>query len=302
MSERQVVLSVIMPAYNRAKVLRKAIKSFLDQSLQRSAYELIIVNDGSPDETKAVVSEFVLRCSNIVYCEQENKGPAAARNLGLRHARGRFVLFTGDDIIATHGLLRAHLECLQAYPGCAVLGFTNWSPGIEVTPFMRFLMERGHQFNYNGLRDGQTCPWGLFYTSNVSLERRWLEHDVFDERMPYPVWEDSELGYRLYKKGLRIVFARKAAAYHEHFITEEEFNRKTMQSGIVRIHFYRKYPELITLLYRVSVTPLALLMVKTLFMVRGVFRLVRVMHIYWTIGLYYSVIIGIHRGKRLYGD
>ncbi|MBC8065705.1 MAG: glycosyltransferase [Chlorobia bacterium] len=84
-------LSVIIPCYKTASTMRLAIDSALDQD---GPVEVIVVNDGSPDDTSEIAAEYGQR---IVYLEQPNRGVAAARNLGLKHARGWFVQFLDAD-------------------------------------------------------------------------------------------------------------------------------------------------------------------------------------------------------------
>jgi glycosyltransferase involved in cell wall biosynthesis len=297
-SDHSFILSVIIPTFNRSETLKKTLASLVDQTLLPDQYELIIVNDGSVDDTKDIVSDFRKPGMNIIYLEQGNRGPAVARNVAIKQARGSFILFTGDDIIASRGLLRAHLDSLMKNKDCAVLGFTQWDPQLAVSEFMEYIMKQGHQFDYNRLRDGQECPWGMFYTSNISLARSWLEDELFDEAMPYPIWEDSELGYRLTKRGLRIVFNKQAAAFHHHYITEEGFYNKTRQSGIIRKHFYLKHPELASRLYLFARTKAAFAIMSFLRQIGLVLRFFGLRWAYWELNICYYIILGIHDEMR----
>jgi len=88
------VVSVIIPTYNRSRMVREAIGSVLDQSFED--FELIVVDDGSSDQTETVVRGFGQR---VIYERQENRGVSAARNLGLERARGAFIaLLDSDDL------------------------------------------------------------------------------------------------------------------------------------------------------------------------------------------------------------
>ena len=86
------MVSVIIPSFNRAPLLKKAIASVLCQTYKD--LELIVVDDGSEDVTPEVVSGFG---SDIVYVRQDNKGPACARNTGIKKARGEFIAFLDSD-------------------------------------------------------------------------------------------------------------------------------------------------------------------------------------------------------------
>ncbi|NQT75930.1 MAG: glycosyltransferase [Candidatus Omnitrophica bacterium] len=86
------MVSIIIPTFNRAQFLKKAIGSVLSQAY--SAIELIVVDDGSQDDTPAVVSRYAGR---LKYLRQENKGVSAARNLGIKNSSGGFIAFLDSD-------------------------------------------------------------------------------------------------------------------------------------------------------------------------------------------------------------
>lgn len=88
-------ITVLMPAYNAGKYIREAITSVLEQSF--ADFELLIVNDGSTDDTADIIDSF--NDERIVVLSQENKGVAAALNNGLRHARAPYIArFDADDV------------------------------------------------------------------------------------------------------------------------------------------------------------------------------------------------------------
>ena len=151
-----VRISVIIPTYNRCQILTECIQALLHQSVPRDEYEILVVNDGSEDRTRQLMSKVLSENENTFYFEQSNKGPAMAKNLGVRHARGRQVLFIGDDIIASEDLLNSHLKLLESQENIAVLGLTLWHESIKVTRFMNFINNTGHQFNY-GKFDKNCC-------------------------------------------------------------------------------------------------------------------------------------------------
>ncbi|MBW2251581.1 MAG: glycosyltransferase family 2 protein [Deltaproteobacteria bacterium] len=88
-----IKISVIVPTFNRADLLPKTVNSVLQQSF--SNFELIIVNDGSPDHTDDVIAEY--KDSRINYIKQKNKGLAGARNTGIENARGSYITWLDDD-------------------------------------------------------------------------------------------------------------------------------------------------------------------------------------------------------------
>lgn len=107
------LVSVIIPCYNYAAFLPQAVDSVLRQRGPEVEVEIIVVDDGSTDDTPAVAERLG---SNIRYIRQENSGPSGARNAGLRVASGDFAAFLDADDLFTAGLLRSHLRIFEAQP------------------------------------------------------------------------------------------------------------------------------------------------------------------------------------------
>ncbi|MDI6642063.1 MAG: glycosyltransferase family A protein, partial [Elusimicrobiota bacterium] len=102
--------TIIIPTYNRKNVLRKCLNALSNQ-VCKSDFEVIIIDDGSTDGTEDFVKQLISITPYYVrYFRQKNKGPAAARNVGIKNATGEIILFMGDDIIADSNLLYEHLS------------------------------------------------------------------------------------------------------------------------------------------------------------------------------------------------
>jgi glycosyltransferase involved in cell wall biosynthesis len=104
------VVSVIIPCYNQAHFLPEAIESALSQ--RNHAIEVVVVDDGSPDN----IAEVVGRYPRIVFVRQENRGLAEARNSGFRASKGEFVLFLDADDRLTPNAVESHLLCFAEHP------------------------------------------------------------------------------------------------------------------------------------------------------------------------------------------
>ncbi len=102
-------ISVIIAAYNAEKYIRSALDSILTQTLASTDYEVIVVNDGSSDSTESILEEYQAQHQNLYYYTQKNKGPATARNLGLKHAKGDYLyFFDADDIVDQDALTKLY--------------------------------------------------------------------------------------------------------------------------------------------------------------------------------------------------
>lgn len=109
--ETAPLVSVIIPTYNSSGFIAQAVQSVLEQTHRR--YEVIVVDDGSTDETKDVLSKFG-NC--IKYLYQENRGPAAARNMGIKVASGEYICFLDADDVWTRGKLELQIAFMEHHP------------------------------------------------------------------------------------------------------------------------------------------------------------------------------------------
>lgn len=122
-SSQQLLVSVVIPVYNNSRFIADAVKSALNQTL--SWFEIIVVNDGSPDtpELEAALQPYLPR---VRYFRQENRGPSAARNLGVRESIGRYVAFLDSDDLWLPDHLAEQVRSLQSDSGLGLI-YTNYS-------------------------------------------------------------------------------------------------------------------------------------------------------------------------------
>jgi glycosyltransferase involved in cell wall biosynthesis len=118
------VVSVIIPTYNSATLVTKAVQSVLAQSVQPT--EIIVVDDGSTDDTRQRLSTYGVR-----YLHQQNQGVAAARNLGLRQATGELIAFLDADDVWHPRKLELQIAAIAANPDLVLLGTAVFDWPIE---------------------------------------------------------------------------------------------------------------------------------------------------------------------------
>jgi len=116
-------VSIIMPAYNSSRWISDSIQSVLDQYYEQ--WELLIVDDGSTDNTKNIVKDF-LNDKRIKYYYQENSGPAVARNYGISKASGKYLAFLDSDDLWKPNKLEIQFNHLNKNPDCCLI-HTNYS-------------------------------------------------------------------------------------------------------------------------------------------------------------------------------
>ncbi|MBN2096110.1 glycosyltransferase family 2 protein [Candidatus Peregrinibacteria bacterium] len=243
-------LSVIIPTHNRADTLKTCLEKLMAQ--KGVNFEVIVVDDGSTDHTRAAMSDVrcpMSDCTDIRYIKQSASHQGVARNKGVQAATGDVVVFIGDDIFVGPDFLQKHYDRHAEYPdeNVAVLGYTTWDPGLNVNGYMKFLESSGWQFGYQFLNPGmigKAEPYKFFYTSNISLKKSFLEKEKFNEDFKCYGWEDIELGYRLWKRhGMEIYYEPEAKAYHHHEIQPSDLPKKMRAVGRSAVHFQRLQPE-----------------------------------------------------------
>ena len=234
--------SLVIPTYNRIDMLLRVLDA-LQKQTGAPDFETIVVNDGSKDNT----DEALRGRTDITYRKQANAGPGRARNHGVSLARGKFVIFIGDDTVPEPSFLAEHARVHRESNDdrlVACLGYTGWPHEERVTAFMDYINDYGLQFGYRLIKDGDVVPFNFFYTSNISIDRELLVANPFDTTFPSAAWEDIELAYRLDTLGLKIRYNARAVTRHHHPMTVDSFARRQYTVGKSGAIFYRKHPEL----------------------------------------------------------
>jgi GT2 family glycosyltransferase len=234
--------SVVIPTYRRLPMLLRVLDA-LQKQVGAPEFETIVIDDGSQDDTERVIGAR----NDVTFRSQVNSGPGRARNQGVSMARGRYVVFIGDDTVPDARFLAEHARVHEESkddPLVACLGYTGWPDEDRVTAFMDYINDFGLQFGYKLIRHGDVVPFNFFYTSNISIERQLLLDHPFDTTFPSAAWEDIELAYRLDHKGLKIHYNEKAVTRHHHPMTVDSFARRQYTVGKSGAIFYRMHPEL----------------------------------------------------------
>lgn len=238
--QRMPELSVIIPTYNRKQILLRTLAAYQAQSAHSEILEVLVLDDGSKDGTLEAVADFSRHSEiPIRHSLLAHRGPAAARNHGIHEARGSLVLFGDDDIVPSPDLVAEHLAWHKRLPQLTVgvLGLVEWAPEVNPTPFMQWLGKDGPLFNFRHLKPGQDAGFRCFYSCNISLKTQFLrENGTFDEDFKTAAFEDTELGFRLEKRGLRLLYNPKAVGYHHRRMSFADVCRRARavaESGLV---------------------------------------------------------------------
>ena len=205
--------SVVIPTYNRAASLRRTLEGLALHEPVEGGFEVVVVSDGSTDDTDRVLDQTAYRFE-LVALNQENAGPAAARNRGVAAASGRVVVFIDDDTVPDRHLLNAHLRHHGGEEDAVVvMGPMLTPPDHVMTPWVAWEQAK-LEAHYAALGSGRLVATARqFYTGNASVNRRrLLDSGGFD--VSFRRAEDVELAYRLADRGASFVFDPEAIVLH----------------------------------------------------------------------------------------
>lgn len=199
-------LSIIVPVYNVEKYLSKCLDSLINQDIPVDEYEIIIVNDESPDNSLLIAEEYSKKYKNISIISQKNKGLGGARNTGIRAARGKYLLFVDSDDYIEKNCLQLLLHNIEK-DSLQVLRFNYESVNENgnIIPKKKNALYgvvwddeiiSGEEFLANKL--GWVCTvWAfLFDTSMIK------QHELYFDESIY--LEDVEWIYRVFEKAERV--------------------------------------------------------------------------------------------------
>jgi len=259
------LFSIVIPTYNRANLLNFTLLSLVNQTINKSLFEVIIVDDGSTDNTKEIVSNFKEEM-RINYYYQEDIGyrVASARNLGVTKSNGEFILFIDSGIILDPDCVKQHLVSHRnSDKELVVVGYVF---GIEEEYDHNETLLKKIDFHnpkdtinkfinaneYTDIREVvyESCnddimqlqaPWAVFWTGNLSLRKTAIEEvsgfDIgFDQ-----CWgvEDIDLGYRISQNNITMILNRQAASIHcPHY---SNTNEKLKQEYVNKLYFHEKH-------------------------------------------------------------
>lgn len=239
-------VSIVIPTYNRANRLHQLLDSWRHvNATTQCDFELVFSDDGSSDNTLAVLNS-VTDLPIVIVCN-EHSGAGHARNSAVLRAKGRRIVFVGDDIYPQSQFVDVHHRLAQKFGAdVAILGSVDWHPDVPVNHLMRHITEIGNeQFSYNRLVDNDFTDFRHFYTCNVSVDREFLlqESPIFDLRFKKYGYEDVELGFRLAKRGMRIYYASSAFGLHYHPYDVRGFCRRQQSAGEMAVVFQSIQPD-----------------------------------------------------------
>ena len=232
-------LSVIVPCYNRLDELIELFPSLEEQTLARDKFEIIVVDDGSNDGTEEFVVNYISDSHiSFSFYKQENKGPGAARNLGLENASGDFFIFVDSDVIVpSHWLAevfdKVNEEHLDAYGG-PDKAHESFSPLLKAIDYaMTSFITTG------GLRGKKGKKLAKFFPRSFNMG---LSKSVYDRIGGFGGLrhgQDIEYSNRIIKSGANVGFIENAYVFHKRRTSLKKFFKPAFNWGVARINLYK---------------------------------------------------------------
>lgn len=235
-----LLCSVIIPVYNGQATVLRSLDGLSQQTIPLTRFEVIVVDDGSTDGTRAVVEEWIVGhgLAHWQVVSQTNGGPAAARNHGARLAAAPLLLFTDADCTPQPHWVEALLAAFDAADVMGAKG-TYLTDQTDLTP--RFVQAE-YEDRYDRMRGSERIDFVDTYSAAYRRDI-FLENGGFATVFTTASVEDQEFSFRLAAKGYRLVFVPEAQVKHIHDENLAEYFRRKYFIGFWKSLLTRWHPE-----------------------------------------------------------
>ena len=242
-------ISVVIATFDRADLLDRCLDSVERQDLPPGDVEVVVVDDGSSDDTPQVLDRWSGRL-RLVRHHIEHAGRSAAKNAGMVLATAPVILLLDDDDELAPDACGRHLAAHARHGavGDVILGHTQWAPDLQQTPFMTHITDVGQQlFSYPSVPRDRALDWRHFWEGRLSLKSALVDLAIergvglHDERLAYTI--DIEWAYRLNGVGeLSVHYAPDALHRMARPVTLDEFCRRARAKGAAQWTISQMHP------------------------------------------------------------
>ncbi len=235
----RIKVSVIVPCYNAEKTILKTLKALEKQNFAEP-FEVIIVDDGSKDNTVKVVKEFAKKSKlRIRVFANPHHGPAWQRNFGARKARGEIVVFTDSDCVPGKSWIKEMVKPIEQGKAVGVQGtYKTLNKRSLIARFEGYEIEKRHEKMKKQKFIDFIGTFSAAYKKDI-----FLKFGGFDTSFKTASGEDPELSYRIAKAGYKLVFNPKAFVYHPHPDSLRKYLKQKFFRAYWRVLMYKKHPE-----------------------------------------------------------
>jgi glycosyltransferase involved in cell wall biosynthesis len=230
--------SLVVPVYNRPDEIQELLESLCLQTY--SNFEVIVVDDGSKNPCKEIVLGFEKQLS-LQYHYKANSGPGPSRNFGADKSKGAFLIFLDSDCVIPEGYLTAVHEGLQQQPVDAFGGPDRAADSF--TPIQKAInYAMTGLFTTGGIR-GNKKSLDKFHPRSFNMG---MSREVYEATNGFSTMrfgEDVDLSLRILALGFQTGLIPEAWVYHKRRTDFRKFFKQVHNSGIARIHLYKRHPE-----------------------------------------------------------
>ncbi|CAG0937641.1 Putative mycofactocin biosynthesis glycosyltransferase MftF [Thermoflexales bacterium] len=229
--------SVIVPAYQAAALLPRCLNALQQQTIDRTQYEIIVVDDGSTDNTAEVAEQTLRDFPAARVIRAKHGGPAKARNLGACEAQGDLLLFTDADCEPVPAWIE---QFARAFADPAISGAKGAYRTRQRSLIARFVQQE-YQERYDYTQRRSTIDFIDTYSAGYR-RKVFVENRGFDALFPTASVEDQEFSFRLAARGHRLIFVPEALVYHQHNTTLTRYFRRKFSIGYWKMYLLKRHP------------------------------------------------------------
>lgn len=200
-------VSIIIPVYNVEKYIGECLDSLVEQTIEKSEIEVLLINDGSPDNSEEICLEYSKKHSFISYIKKENGGVSSARNLGIKTAQGRYILFLDSDDKLTPNSVKAIADYFDSVYDEVDL-VTYFMQPYKGSQLLAVHSRYSSTLLQTGVYDLEQHPYTIQTTMNICVKNLGEDNHYFNEKMSWQ--EDQEYINRVIMDKLKIGYCDKA--------------------------------------------------------------------------------------------
>jgi glycosyltransferase involved in cell wall biosynthesis len=263
------LFSVIIPTFNRSDEIQELIRSLSKQTLSFEKFEVIVIDDGSSDNTLSLVDQFKNSLSlRISAYRQDHKGPGPERNFGMKLARGKYFIFIDSDCIADKNWLYEYEKALSKKD---VAGFGG--PDRVLNDFLPIQKAIDYSMTSflttGGIRGHSKKKLSKYYPISFNMGVRADIVDKIGGMGKLRHGQDIEFSNRIISTGEPVIKVEKAIVYHKRRISLRKFFKQVFNWGIARINLYKidnRMLELVHFLPAIGTILLAIIIILSFFL------------------------------------
>lgn len=241
--------SIIVATYNRAEEIRELLESALKLEFEPDEFEIVIVDDGSTDETASVIGEFEKKVPfSLRYIVQDHAGPGAARNRGMHEARGDYFIFVDSDVILPPRWLKKIDDYLKENPVDAFGGPDTDHPSFS--PLLKAINYAMTSFiGTAGTRGSKRSLQKKFYPRSFNMGISRKVREAVGEMSSLRHGQDMDYSARIYEHGFNVGLIVDAFVYHKRRTSFKKFFKQIFNWGIARINLWRRHKSMLKLIH-----------------------------------------------------